>query len=383
MRRILLPLVLLSLLSACSSVRPPVLNSELFQDQWYGPRPALISAEQVLAISPAMEQFLEKEVLPRSKKTELRLALFQAISQDNRISLEYDASLTRNAAQAFEAKTGNCLSLVLMTSALAKKLGLQVDFRNVMVDTLWRQADQLVLATGHVNIALGRYRQAYLSTSDDNDVLVIDFLPPPEAIKYPSISISEARILAMYFNNRAAESLQQAQLNDAYWYAKSAIAQDPGFLPALNTLGVIYQRGQHYQLASQVYRQILSVAPDHLLALSNLQDSLSRSGDSAGASQIQARLTQLRYQEPFRHFQTGKALYQQASFTAARTAFQEQLRITPQHTESYHWLAMTYLHLGDTASANQQLVLARESATTAQTRQRFDLKLQALRATHH
>ncbi|MBR7777299.1 tetratricopeptide repeat protein [Undibacterium rugosum] len=383
MRRILLPLALLILLSACSSVRPPVLGSELFQDQWYGPRPALISAEQVLATSPAMEQFLEQEVLPRSKKTELRLALFQAISQNNRISLEYDASLTRNATQAFEAKTGNCLSLVLMTSALAKKLGLQVDYRHVLLDTLWQQADQLVLATGHVNIALGRYRQAYMYRSDDNDALVIDFLPPPEAIKYPSFSISEARILAMYFNNRAAESIQQARLNDAYWYAKSAIEQDPGFLPALNTLGVIYQRGQHYQLASQIYRQVLALAPDYLPTLSNLQDNLYRSGDSAGARQIQAQLTQLHYQEPFRHFQTGKALYQQASFTAARNAFQEQLSITPQHTESYHWLAMTYLQLGDTAKANQQLVLARESATTVQTRQRFDLKLQALRAALH
>jgi transglutaminase-like putative cysteine protease len=54
----------------------------------------------------------------------------QALYQPDQIRLEYDAAVTRNAAQAFEARTGNCLSLVIMTAALARELGLTVRYQS-------------------------------------------------------------------------------------------------------------------------------------------------------------------------------------------------------------------------------------------------------------
>ena len=51
--------------------------------------------------------------------------------------------MTRNAAEAFDARSGNCLSLVIMTAAFAKELGLPVRYQNVFVDEAWSRSGDL------------------------------------------------------------------------------------------------------------------------------------------------------------------------------------------------------------------------------------------------
>ena len=41
---------------------------------------------------------------------------------------------------------------------------------------------------------------------------------------------------------RAAEALAGGDVGGAYWWARAAIRQDPQFISAYNTLGVIYRR---------------------------------------------------------------------------------------------------------------------------------------------
>ena len=55
----------------------------------------------------------------------------------------------------------------------------------------------------------------------------------------------------MYMSNRAAESLTRNRVDDAYWFARAAISQDPHFLTAYNTLGVVYKRHGNLQEAVQ------------------------------------------------------------------------------------------------------------------------------------
>ena len=62
--------------------------------------------------------------------------------------------MTRNAAQAFAARSGNCLSLVIMTAAFAKELGLTVAYQKVFVDDTWARTGDIYLSIGHVNVTL-------------------------------------------------------------------------------------------------------------------------------------------------------------------------------------------------------------------------------------
>ena len=46
------------------------------------------------------------------------------------------------------------MSLVIMTAAFAKELGLRVNYQNVIIDDSWSRHGGLYLLSGHVNLVL-------------------------------------------------------------------------------------------------------------------------------------------------------------------------------------------------------------------------------------
>ena len=124
--------------------------------------------------------------------------------------------MTRNAAQAFAARSGNCLSLVIMTAAFAKELGpAGRRTRRCSSTTRGRAAATSTSSIGHVNLTLGtrtdrrgrhrlsRRRAAARKRRDD------DRLPAAGGHAAHAHARRSARrsIVAMYMNNRAVEAL--------------------------------------------------------------------------------------------------------------------------------------------------------------------------------
>jgi hypothetical protein len=122
-------LLFASLLSACASQPNQKLSNLQLHDQGFGPAPTSINAEDVMAVSNEMHTYIKNEIATQLRGKSPQKALFEALSTKGQIKLEYDAEMTRNAAQAFNARSGNCLSLVLMTAALAKELGMVCNFK--------------------------------------------------------------------------------------------------------------------------------------------------------------------------------------------------------------------------------------------------------------
>ena len=182
LQRLLAPLCLLlaTALAGCASLVPAtpdaLLHDSLFANP---PRPA--DADAVLALSPAMLAHLQVLRGQVSRAADLPLALGTSLYKPGGLRLDYDASVTRNAAQAFAARSGNCLSLVVMTAALAGALGLEVGFREVPTGDLFRREGDLTLHTGHVNLVLAPRLplQPWRTASAEvvKRELVIDFLP--------------------------------------------------------------------------------------------------------------------------------------------------------------------------------------------------------------
>ena len=235
-------LAICTLLAACatSPVAPP--PAQLFNDQLFRSSVGAHQRRRVFAVSPAMKHFLNTELAGQVNARGLQQGFVDALFTKGQLKLEYDSAMTRNAAQAFDARAGNCLSLVIMTAALAKEIGLPIRYRRVFVDDSWSRSGDVYFSIGHVNLALGRPSIEGGFGRDGSDTMTIDFLPPEDVRRTPALIIGEETIVAMYMNNRAAEAVARGQLDDAYWWARAAIAKDRGFLNAYNTLGVIYHR---------------------------------------------------------------------------------------------------------------------------------------------
>ena len=376
--RILATLLVAALFAGCASAPPMPPAAPLFHDALFAAPSTPIDGDAALAVSPAMQQYLQTRYLNRLRTTDRRRQLIDALYHGD-LRLEYDAAITRTAAQAFDARSGNCLALVMMTAAFAKQLGLTVRYQAVVGDEAWGRNDDLYIGIGHVNLLLeDNARQ--LGVLSTQAPMVVDFLAPRDASRLDTREISEATVVAMYLNNRAVESLTQGLIDDAYWWAREAIRRDPTALGAYVTLGVVYRTRHRPELADQAFRRVADREPDNLYAMSNRVLALRDLGRTAEADALVARLAALDPHPPFSYFREGLAALQAGRAADARRLFAKEVERAPYHHEFEYWLAVSYMELKDVDRATIHLQRAMEVSTTRKDHDLYAGKLDRLRA---
>ena len=240
--RILAIVLLTQMVASCATAPVEVRPDFLFKDQLFSAPSERIDANDVFAVNDKMRHYLNTEIAGQLRAKGTQQGLVDALYNKNQLKVDYDSAITRNAAQTFDERAGNCLSLVIMTAALAKELGMPVGFQRVLVDETWARRGGLYFSIGHVNLTVSKPPLKLRSKYDDNALFTIDFLPLGETRGQRSLSINKETVIAMYMNNRAGEAIARGQLDDAYWWAREAIRQSPSFLSSYNTLGVLYRR---------------------------------------------------------------------------------------------------------------------------------------------
>lgn len=373
--------LLMVLLAGCASA-PPAPVPDLYRDAAFTPPSQPVSTADLFTLSPEMQAYLHSaafNTLVRNRGQEY--GLFEALYKGGRtgLKLEYDASYTRNAAETFRDRAGNCMSLVIMTAAFAKELGMGVSYRNVIQADNWSRNGGLYLVIGHVNLVLSASAVERKAGSDRDKAVLIDFLPDPRDDNSHAQPLEEEEIVMMYQNNRAAEALVAGKIDDAYWWARAATSGNPRTALAFNTLGVIYERHGDLAMAERAYRAALTREPENVAALRNLEPVLISVGKLAEAKEIAQRVASIEPIPPFHYFNEGVAAYHQGEYGRARDLFAREVRRAPYYDEFHFWLAVSLLRLGDTAQAREQLSLAVDTSTRQDTRSLYSAKLAHLR----
>lgn len=372
-------LTLLAALAGCATAPPSAAPQALLHDDLFAPASQPVSGDTLFALDGAMLAYATKELSDLSWNSDPRRALISALYSKSRLRLDYDSTVTRNASQAFAARAGNCLSLVIMTAAFAKHMGMPVSFQAVDTDEFYSRSGGLYLAVGHVNLVLGPPPIRSVLRSIDNSSLTIDFLPQELLVNQRSRPLNERTIVAMYLNNRAAETLSEGQIADAYWFARAAVMHDPDLMHAVNTLGVIYDRAGHPAQAEAAFRSTLAGEPNNVSALSNLVQLLQRRGDVAEVQTLAARLHQLQPVAPFHYFVLGQAAMEAGEFAKAAELFARELRLQPFQDEVHFWAAQAQAKLGHTRTAARHLETAARYSASRSQQDRYTAKLDHLR----
>ena len=347
----------------------------ILHDELFAAPSQPIDAKQVFALSDAMKKYVRDELAAQYKGP--RQALIDAVSQ-GQLRLEYDTVTTRDAAEAFDAKAGNCLSLVIMTAAFAKAMDIEVHYNSAIFGDQWSRDSNVYFLSGHVNVTLGRRPIDPRVLYDNTDLMTIDFLPGSDIRGLRSVEVSEATIVAMYMNNRAAEALVRGKLDDAYWFAREGIRQSPAFSAVYNTLGVIYLRHGDPQLAEPVFREVLRSEPGNTRALANLALTLGRLGREAEAAAVDRQLAREEGDAPFHYLHAGLAAMEAGDFRQARRLFRKEVRRAPEYHESHFWLGLAELRLGNIEEARSEFSLALEASTTPRDHDLYASKLARL-----
>jgi tetratricopeptide (TPR) repeat protein len=367
------------LFAACASAPPMPPATDLFHDTAFKAPVKRIDPDAALAVSPAMRTYLAANLGPRMRDFDRRRQLINALYRGD-LKLEYDAESTRTAAEAFDARSGNCLALVLMTAAFAKEVGLTVRYQQLVGTEAWSRADQLYIGIGHVNLRLDEPTGLFKFPYSDSNSMVIDFLPSVDARNLNTTLIDERTVIAMYMNNRAVETLTAGRLDDAYWWAREAVRTDPQMLSSYVTLGVIYRKRGQPAWAEAALRRVAEREPNNVYAMSNRVLALRDLGRDADAAALAKRLEELDPQPPFKYFNEGMAAYRAGRIDVARRLFAKEVARAPYHHEFEYWLAVTYVELNDVERATVHLRRAKEVSTTRKDHDLYAGKLERLKA---
>jgi len=373
-------LLFCAMLAACATapvVTPP--TEQLFRDQLFVLPSERIGADDVFALSDDMKRYVN-EIAGQSRNRGPQQALIDALYDKSQLRLDYDAEVTRNAAQTFAARAGNCLSLVIMTAALAKELGLPVRYQRVLVDDAWSRSGDMYFASSHVNLTLGVGHIGDRVLDGQTAPMTIDFLEPDGVRGRRMRVVGENTIVAMYMNNRSVESLARARVDDAYWWARAAIGSDPKFLSSYNTLGLIYRHHGNLQQAEQVLSHVLELEPGNTQVMSNLALVLNDEGRVAEAKFLTHKLEQLQPYPPFYFFNLGLAAMRDGDYKTAKIMFTKEVDRDAYYHEFHFWLAAAHFALGEISEARTHLTVAIENSTTRGEHELYAAKLDRIRS---
>ena len=374
-----LVMVLAVALGGCASTPAVPPTDDLFHDASFARPSTPIDPAAALAVSPAMHAYLTTRLASRQPGVNRRKRLIDALYQGD-LKLEYDATVTRTAAEAFDARSGNCMALVLMTAAFARELGLVVHFQEVLGQEAWGRSQDLYIGIGHVNLLLEEKHETLGLVAIPGDTMVVDFLAPAEARTLVTRPIEENTLVAMYLNNRAVESLTQGQLDQAYWWARAAVVADPEAMASYVTLAVVYRTRHLPVYAEAVLHRVADRDPDNLYAMSNRILALRDLGRESEAKVLARRLETLDPHPPFSYFNEGMAALHDGRPDIARRLFAKEVERAPYHDEFEYWLAVSYSQLDDPARARLHLQRAMEVSTTRKDHDLYAAKLERLKA---
>jgi Flp pilus assembly protein TadD len=357
-------LTLLLGLAGCADLSQTPATASLLDDAAFTPPPSPIRPQDVLAPSAAMQHYVSDEIAGDLFIHGRKDGLIEALYTRGQLRLEYDASMTRNASETFASRSGNCLSLVIMTASLAHELHVPVHFQLAVGEDTWSRNGDLYLAIGHVNLVLGKPHSTVAFGHDEDALTVVDFLPQEDAAKLAVRPIDESTVVAMYMNNRAVETLAEGHVDEAYWWARAAINADPRFLNGYNTLGAIYSRHGNWADARRVLVAALEREPRNSDAMANLIPVLEALGETERARVLAMQLRAIEPNPPFADFNRGLTAMQNAQYATARDLFAKEVRRQPWYHEFHYWLGLAHMRLGELPEARDELKLAMENSTT-------------------
>ena len=368
-----------ALLGGCAAAPPAVPPETLLADRLFAPPREVIRTDDIFSLSDAMRRYLAVDIADQIRLKGPQLGLIEALQKHTQLRLEYDAARTKNAAATFASRTGNCLSLVIMTAAFAKELDVPVAYQAAYLDDTWSRAGNLLIASGHVNVTLAR-RLFDARTPRDRSPMTIDFLPPEDIRGLRTRDVREATIVAKYANNRAAEALADGRLDDAYAWAAESVRRDPAFAGAYNTLGVIYLRHGDFAEAERTFARVLAEDAKDTRALANLAETYARQGRGADEAATRKRLAALETYPPYHFFDLAMAAARRDDWRSARELFAREVARADANHEFHFWLGVADWRLGEESAALRHLTLAKDNSLTRDQHDLYAAKLAWLQA---
>ncbi|WP_076409289.1 lipopolysaccharide assembly protein LapB [Shewanella sp. UCD-KL12] len=376
-----LTLLVLILLTACSSspskklnLKPqlPQTNQQLFQL----PDEQVPSLSQLTSLTPIQVQEIEVFVSqPDIRKLPKNKQVFEYLSK-KLVNFNYEG-VNYTASEAMDNAGGNCMSLALLTFAVAKQLGVKSAFQVMHTEPMLLEVTENIAVTSdHVRTYLYEESNEVQSATTlffNRDYVILDYFPG----RYDRTGkvINEQQFFAMFYRNLAADSLLAGNFDLAYQLLEKGLSYDELYAPLINMMAIIHRRKGDEDTAERIYQYGLDVTDSKISLLSNYYFLLSKQGNTLAAEEIKKQLLQLEDSNPYDWYLIGKSAMKNGDFKSAEVYFNKFLNNTPYYHQAYFDLAKAQYAMGREVLAKSSIKLALEYAELPQSQKQYLAKL--------
>ncbi|WP_191621434.1 tetratricopeptide repeat protein [Marinihelvus fidelis] len=345
----------------------------------FGPKPAMPAPNELFALTDAqVDEFMAFMDGPQARQVPRHRRLYdfiEAFSQD----FNYQDD-TLGAGLAMTTGSGNCLSLAILTTALARVAGIEIGYQLVSDAPVYEMDGQVILKGVHVRSQL--YDPAEMTPGAlviaNRARIIIDYFPTGRE-RFVA-NLDERQFIAMYYRNIAAQALGDDDLGRAYWYAHESLRYAPDHEAAINTLAVAHRRIGDPMRAEELYLYGVENADNKLSLLKNYRVLLASQGRVAEARQVEARLSRMEDPSPFNWLQLARDASDEGQFDDAVRFYNRALELAPYMHEGYAGMAQAHYAAGEVEQARQAMDEAIRRTMRVSTREAYEGKLAALKA---
>ena len=162
-------------------------------------------------------------------------------------------------------------------------------------------------------------------------------------ILLPLLSQNEVSFSAEIYNLLGKISNQEEKLEEANSHYEKALAIQPGFLDAMNNLGITFTKQERYPEAIQKYQQILEQDPQYDKAYNNLGIVYAKQNQWAQAISNYQKAIQLNPNYADAYYNYGVALEEQSQFKEAHQQYVACLKRDKKHYRACNNIGQLYI----------------------------------------
>jgi tetratricopeptide (TPR) repeat protein len=369
--------LILTLLAACQSSPPIVIEPQgfMYDRGFKGFEQVKVETEaQVFELNQEAKDFVEESVGYIRDPVDGMETLIHKIFNRSEYNLLYQGSANTTASQTFQNRAANCLSMSIMTYALATEAGFGVRFQDIEIPEYWTRREGYSLLNGHVNLQLLPKPELGITYFQSRGFQV-DFDPQSSKKNFPKKFISKQLVLAMFYNNKGADALLKEAYTEAYAYFRAATMLEPTFDSAWVNLGLLYRLSGFYQRAEDIYKLALQIEPQNLTTWENLAFLYEFTNRHDKASEILVSVERKRISNPYYHLILGEQEFESDNYDLALSHYRKALSLDKTKHEIYFGLAKVYYQLGEVERSQVFLKKAKRISSNQQEQDKYQGKL--------
>jgi Tfp pilus assembly protein PilF len=292
------------------------------------------------------------------------------------LQFEYRNRPTLTAAEAFEARAGNCMSLVNLFISLARAAGLDAFPLEVRDWAVFSREGSTVVRSSHVigGLTVGGSMPA-------GRTWTIDFLPGERKAYRRLSKISDRRHAALYYSSVGVEAILDGDPATAEGLFAQAVALDHRSAEAWSNYAVLARRQGDLDTAFERLEKAVRLDADYMPALTNMASFHRLAGRGDVALSFERRALEAKLQNPYFLIDQALRRLQRDEIDGAYELVQKARRIDSGLPEVYLVLGRIDLARGRSAHAERNFATAREKSLDLSPayRQGVDRKIGKLR----